>query len=216
MSQVVEKTGKTVQEAINLALEELNASLDNADVEVLEEGSKGLFGIGSKVARVRVTLRNIQNNQAEKFLQDVFSKMNVAVDIETEENEEAMTLKITGKDSGIIIGRRGETLDALQYLTSLVVNKNREDYKRVTVDIENYRQKREETLVRLANRLAERVIRYRKNVTLEPMNPYERRIIHSTLQNNKMVETYSVGDEPNRKVVITLKQQAGYRRQQHQ
>jgi len=213
MSQVVEKTGKTVQEAVNLALEELNASLDNTDIEVLDEGSKGLFGIGSKVAKVRVTLRNIQDsNQAERFLQDVFSKMNVSVDIDTEENEEALTLRITGKDSGIIIGRRGETLDALQYLTSLVVNKNREDYKRVTVDIENYRQKREETLVRLANRLAERVVRYRKNVTLEPMNPYERRIIHSSLQNNKMVETYSVGDEPNRKVVITIKQQAGYKR----
>ena len=215
MSQVVEKTGKTVQEAISLALEELNADLDSADVEVLEEGSKGLFGIGSKVARVRVSLRDIlQNNHGEKFLKDVFEKMKVSVDIETQEDEESMTLRIKGKDSGIIIGRRGETLDALQYLTSLVVNKNREDYKRVTVDIENYRQKREETLVRLANRLAERVIKYRKNVTLEPMNPYERRIIHSSLQNNKMVETYSVGDEPNRKVVITLKQQAGYRKQQ--
>lgn len=212
MSQVVEKTAKTVQEAVNLALEELHASPDNADIEVLEEGSKGLFGIGSKVARVRVTLKDIQKNQGEKFLQEVFSKMKVSVDIETEEDEEAMTLRIKGKDSGIIIGRRGETLDALQYLTSLVVNKNREDYKRVTVDIENYRQKREETLVRLASRLAERVVRYRKNVTLEPMNPYERRIIHSSLQNNKMVETYSVGDEPNRKVVITLRQQAGHRK----
>ncbi len=212
MSQVIEKTAKTVQEAINLALDELHASPDNADIEVLEEGSKGLFGIGSKVARVRVTLKDIQKNQGEKFLQDVFSKMKVSVDIETEEDEESMTLRIKGKDSGIIIGRRGETLDALQYLTSLVVNKSREDYKRVTVDIENYRQKREETLVRLASRLAERVVRYRKNVTLEPMNPYERRIIHSSLQNNKMVETYSVGDEPNRKVVITLRQQAGHRK----
>ena len=212
MSQVIEKTAKTVQEAINLALDELHASPDNADIEVLEEGSKGLSGIGSKVARVRVTLKDIQKNQGEKFLQDVFSKMKVSVDIETEEDEESMTLRIKGKDSGIIIGRRGETLDALQYLTSLVVNKSREDYKRVTVDIENYRQKREETLVRLASRLAERVVRYRKNVTLEPMNPYERRIIHSSLQNNKMVETYSVGDEPNRKVVITLRQQAGHRK----
>jgi len=211
MSQVVEKTGKTVQEAINLALDELNVEMDNADIEVLDEGSKGLFGLGGKVARVRVTLRNIKNIQAEKFLQDVFSKMKVSVDIETEEDEESMTLRIKGKDSGILIGRRGETLDALQYLTSLVVNKNREEYKRVTVDIENYRQKREETLVRLANRLAERVARYRKSVTLEPMNPYERRIIHSSLQNNKMVETYSVGDEPNRKVVISLRQQTGYR-----
>lgn len=212
MSQVVEKTGKTVQEAINLALDELNVDMDNTDIEVLDEGSKGLFGIGSKVAKVRVTLKNTLSNEAERFLQNVFSKMNVEVDIETEENEESMMLRIQGRDSGIIIGRRGETLDALQYLTSLVVNKNKEEYKRVTIDIENYRQKREETLIRLASRLAERVARYRKNVTLEPMNPYERRIIHSSLQDNKMVETYSVGDEPNRKVVITLRKQPGYNR----
>lgn len=212
MSQVVEKTGKTIEEAINLALEELNADMDNTDIEVLDEGSKGLFGIGSKMARVRVTLKNIKTNEAERFLKDVFSKMNVSVEVETQEDEESMLLRITGKDSGIIIGRRGETLDALQYLTSLVVNRDKEEYKRITIDIENYRQKREETLVRLANKLAERVIKYRKNVTLEPMNPYERRIIHSSLQNNKMVETYSIGDEPNRKVVITLRQQTGYRR----
>jgi Predicted RNA-binding protein len=212
MSQTVERTGKSVQEAITLALEELKTDMDNADIEVLDEGSKGIFGIGSKLAKVRVTLKSTPTGDAQKFLQDVFSKMNVSVDIETEEDEESMMLRIKGKDSGIIIGRRGETLDALQYLTSLVVNKGRDGYRRVTVDIENYRQKREETLVRLAERLAERVVRYRKSVTLEPMNPYERRIIHSSLQNNKLVETYSVGDEPNRKVVISLKQ-SSYRRQ---
>lgn len=213
MSQTVEKTGKSVQEAITLALEELNIDMEDADIEVLDEGSKGIFGIGGKMAKVRITSKIAPTGDAQKFLQDIFEKMNVVVDIEAEEDEESMTLRITGQDSGIIIGRRGETLDALQYLTSLVANKGREDYKRVTVDIENYRQKREETLVKLANRLAERVIKYRKNVTLEPMNPYERRIIHSSLQNNKIVETYSVGDEPNRKVVITLKHSSGYRRQ---
>jgi spoIIIJ-associated protein len=206
MNQIIEKTGKTVQEAVNLALEELNADREQVEIEVLEEGNKGIFGIlGNKVARVRVTLKITRADSARKFLSDVFDKMNVDVDITVEEDEESILLKITGKDSGIIIGRRGETLDALQYLTSLAVNKEKEGYKRVTIDIENYRQKREETLVRLANRLAERVVKYRKNVTLEPMNPYERRIIHSSLQNNKLVETYSVGDEPNRKVVITLK-----------
>jgi spoIIIJ-associated protein len=206
MSQVVEKTGKTVQEAINLALDELQADRDNVDIEVIDEGSKGIFGIGSKMAKVRVVFKSSQLDDAKRFLIDVFFKMDVKVDIEAEEDSEAILLKIQGKDSGIIIGRRGETLDALQYLTSLVVNRDKEGYKRVTIDIENYRQKREETLVRLANRLAERVVRYRKNVTLEPMNPYERRIIHSSLQNNRFVETYSVGEEPNRKVVISLKQ----------
>lgn len=213
MSHIIEKTGKSVQEAINLALEELQTGRENVEIEVLDEGSKGLFGIGGKMARVRVTMNIPQSDDARMFLEDVFEKMKISVEIESEEDEEAVLLRIKGKDSGIIIGRRGETLDALQYLTSLVVNKDREGYKRVTVDIENYRQKREETLVRLASRLAEKVTRYRKNVTLEPMNPYERRIIHSSLQNNKFVETYSVGEEPNRKVVITLRKASGSRGQ---
>lgn len=212
MSQMVEKTAKTVQEAINLALEELGAQRDDVEITIIDEGTKGLFGIGSKFAKVQVTLKNTRKEDGVLFLQNVFDKMNVEVDIEKIEDDETILLKVTGKDSGIIIGRRGETLDALQYLTSLVVNKQNEEYKRVTIDIENYRQKREETLVKLADRLADRVIRYRRNVTLEPMNPYERRIIHSTLQNNNYVETYSVGEEPNRKVVITLKQGAGARR----
>lgn len=212
MSHTVEKTAKTVQEAINLALEELGVTEADVDIEVMEEGAKGLFGIGSKVARVQVTLKSSRSDDAANFLVDVFDKMNVEVEIDLIEDDESIMLNITGADSGIIIGRRGETLDALQYLTSLVVNKQRDDYKRVTIDIENYRQKREETLVKLAERLAERVVRYRKNVTLEPMNPYERRIIHSTLQNNVMVETHSVGEEPNRKVVITLKQGMNSRR----
>lgn len=213
MSHMIEKTGKSVQEAVNLALEELRTDRDSVEIEVLDEGSKGLFGIGGKMARVRVTMNLSQSDDARMFLMDVFEKMNITVDIESEEDPEAIALNIKGIDSGIIIGRRGETLDALQYLTSLVVNKNKEEYKRVTIDIENYRQKREETLVRLANRLAERVGRYRKNVTLEPMNPYERRIIHSSLQNNKFVETYSVGEEPNRKVIIAPRQSSGNRLQ---
>ncbi len=214
MSHIVEKTAKTVQEAVELALEELGAQREDVEIEVLEEGNKGIFGIGGKNARVKVSLLSTRSDVAVDFLADVLTRMNVEVDIEKTEDDESIQIKITGKDSGIIIGRRGETLDALQYLTSLVVNKQREDYKRVTLDIENYRQKREDTLEKLADRLAERVIKYRRSVTLEPMNPYERRIIHSTLQNNNMVETHSVGEEPNRKVVITLKQGAGNRRKQ--
>ncbi len=212
MSEILEKTAKTVQEAIDIALEELGVDRDDVEINIIDEGAKGLFGIGSKVAKVQVKLKMSRFEDGVHFLQDVFDKMDVDVDIERVEDEESILFKVTGKDSGIIIGRRGETLDALQYLTSLVVNKNSNEYKRVTIDIENYRQKREETLVRLADRLADRVIRYRRNVTLEPMNPYERRIIHSSLQNNNYVETYSIGEEPNRKVVITLKQGAGSRK----
>lgn len=202
----LEKSGKTVQDAITLALEELNTDENSVNIEVLEEGTKGIFGlIGNKMAKVRVSFKESSAELARNFLLDVFSKMNIDADVEVEEDDETLVLNIIGKDIGIVIGRRGETLDALQYLTSLVVNKNQEYYKRVVVDIENYRHKREETLIRLANRLADRVIKYKKNISLEPMNPYERRIIHSALQNHKYVNTYSVGDEPNRKVVITLK-----------
>ncbi len=206
MTNFVEKTGKTVQEAIELALEELRCDRDSVDIEVLEEGTKGIFGlIGNKMARVKVTHKESNSEKAKEFLMSVFEKMNVEAEISAQEEEDSILLKIKGDDIGIIIGRRGETLDSLQYLTSLVVNKSKEEYKRVVIDIENYRQKREETLVKLANRLADRVVKYKKNITLEPMNPYERRVIHSSLQNHKYVETYSVGDEPNRKVIITLK-----------
>lgn len=206
MAYSIEKSGKTVQEAVAAALEELNTDESKVEIEVIDEGTKGIFGIiGSKMAKIRVTLKDTAADKAKNFLIDVFDKMNLHPEIDVEESEDALLLKIKGKDIGIIIGRRGETLDSLQYLTSLVVNKSEEDYKRVVIDIENYRQKREETLVKLANKLAERVIRYKKNITLEPMNPYERRIIHSSLQNHRYVQTYSVGDEPNRKVVIALK-----------
>lgn len=206
MANIVEKSGKTVQEAIQAALDEMNVKEDSVDIEVIEEGNKGIFGIiGNKVAKVRVTLKEKKTRKADDFLADVLGKMGVDAEIECEEDEESVTLRIKGKDIGIIIGRRGETLDALQYLASLVVNRGSENYKRVILDIENYRQKREDSLVKLANRLAERVVRYRRPVTLEPMNPYERRVIHFTLQNNKYVETYSVGEDPNRKVVIKLR-----------
>lgn len=206
MAYILEKSGKTVEEAVSMALEELNVSRENVEIEIIDEGSKGLFGIiGTRVARVKVIFEEPCADKARNFLLDVFEKMNVVAQIEVEEDENSIMLDVTGEDSGIIIGRRGETLDALQYLTSLVVNKGKDDYKRVSVDIENYRQKREETLLKLADRLAKRVIRYKKSVTLEPMNPYERRIIHASLQNYKNIRTYSVGDDPNRKVVIALK-----------
>jgi spoIIIJ-associated protein len=206
MEHSIEKTGKTVQDAISSALDELNTDQSNVEIQILDEGTKGLFGIGSKLAKVRVTLKEVSSGDiAKEFLLDILGKMNIDAEFEIEEDEESVLIKILGQDIGIIIGRRGETLDSLQYLTSLVVNKNREFYKRVTVDIENYRQKREDTLIKLSERLAEQVVKYKKSVTLEPMNPYERRIIHSTLQNHKYVETYSVGEEPNRKVVIKIK-----------
>ena len=209
MAYSIEKTGKTVQEAITAALSELNLTEEDVDIEVIEEGTKGIFGIiGSKVARIKVTVREENNNRcdiASDFLYTILNNMEVEADISVSEDDENIVVDINGDDIGIIIGRRGETMDALQYLTSLVVNKEYEDYKRVILNVENYRQKREETLVKLANRLAEKVVKYKKPVTLEPMNPYERRIIHSSLQGHRSVETFSTGEEPKRKVVNALK-----------
>jgi len=205
MAYILEKSAKTVNEAISLALEELKVGREDVEVEIIEEGSKGIFGIGGRAARVRVILKEKYADRAKEFLLDVFDKMGIMAEIEASEQEDAIDINIKAEDSGIIIGRRGETLDALQYLTSLVVNKNSEVYKRVTLDIENYREKREETLLKLANKLAQKVLKSKRSITLEPMNPYERRIIHSALQGYRGVKTYSIGDEPNRKVVISLK-----------
>jgi len=209
MSYSIEKTGKTVQEAISAALSELKLSEEEVDIEVIEEGAKGFFGIiGSKVARIKAIIKKIEKNRcdvASDFLETVLNNMGVAAEISVNEDDESIVVDVNGDDIGIIIGRRGETMDSLQYLTSLVVNKGHDDYKRVILNVENYRQKREETLVKLANRLAEKVVKYKKPVTLEPMNPYERRIIHSSLQGHRYVETHSTGEEPKRKVVITLK-----------
>ena len=207
MSNSVEKSGRTVSEAIALALKELNAGEDEVDIEIIEEGSsKGIFGLlGSKQAKVRVSVKESSAETAVKFLTDVFEKMGVSAKIDASEENGLIALNVSGASSGTIIGRRGETLDALQYLTSLVINKCRKDFKKVTIDVEKYREKREESLERLADRMAKRVVKYNRDVTLEPMNPYERRIIHSSLQNNKFVETYSVGEGLNRKVVIALR-----------
>ena len=205
MKKSIEKTGKTVEEAIQAALSELDLEKHKVDIQVVEEGSRGLFGlIGSKDARVIVTPKQTGEDRAREFLSSIFNTMNMEVELEFEEKDGQLDINMSGPNMGVLIGKRGETLDSLQYLTSLVVNKGDEKYIRISIDTENYRKKREEALVRLAKKLANRVIKYRRNITLEPMNPYERRIIHSALQNNKMVTTYSIGDEPNRRVVIAI------------
>ncbi len=144
---------------------------------------------------------------AEDFLKDVFKAMDMVVDIKVSENKEenTMDIELSGEEMGVLIGKRGQTLDSLQYLVSLVVNKNREDYVRVKIDTENYRERRKETLENLAKNIAYKVKRTRKTVSLEPMNPYERRVIHSALQNDRYVTTHSEGEEPYRRVVVTLK-----------
>ena len=205
MSKSITKSAKTVQAAVELALQELGLSEDQVTVEILEEGSRGLFGLGSKDAVVRVTAKLDLEGRARDFLNNVFFAMGLAVDIDIVRTEKMMKITLSGDNMGIIIGKRGDTLDALEHLTSLSINRGDGEYVKVVLDTENYREKRQQTLVKLANNLARSVVKNRRKVTLEPMSSNERRIIHSTLQNNPDVDTYSVGEEPNRRIVIALK-----------
>ena len=247
----VEFTGKTVDEALDLALDKMEVSSDQVEYEVLEKETSGLLGLFSKPARIRVRLLSEEESTeetkdeeetvpvmetesevetetkessldeevvvevpveklcdtAEDFLKKVCSNMGIEATFEVscEREESLINVNIVGNDMGLLIGKRGQTLDSLQYLTSLVVNKESGTYFKVKIDTENYRARRKETLENLARNIASKVKKTRKPVSLEPMNPYERRIIHSALQNDKMVETYSEGEEPNRKVVIAIK-----------
>ena len=203
-----EFTGKTVEDAVMEAAIKLETTSDRMEYEVLEKGSNGFLGIGSKPARIRARKVMETAERAEKFLMDVLEAMDLKATVSMEENKEERTLDIdlAGDDMGVLIGKRGQTLDSLQYLVSLVVNKGEDDYIRVKVDTENYRQRRKDTLENLAKNIASKVRRTGKPVTLEPMNPYERRVIHSALQNDHYVETHSEGEEPFRKVVVSLKE----------
>ncbi|MDO4382955.1 MAG: RNA-binding cell elongation regulator Jag/EloR [Eubacteriales bacterium] len=292
--RVSEKWGGDVDAAVELALKELKLTIDEVDVEVLEESSKGFLGIGSKLAKVRVTAKEDKNDRkkekssfddidrilaalpenqkievpeeiredydkfereemedarasakakkkerhnnksrnknrrkehpvdnsmfddmkkldpvtdspVEKFLRDVTAEMGIDLDFSVRAGNGLIYVNITGKDTGTIIGKRGQTLDAIQYLASIVANKESSEYVRVILDAENYRSKRERTLMNLANRLAGKVERSGRSITLEPMNPYERKVIHSTLQDHPYVKTRSEGKEPYRRVIIERK-----------
>ena len=247
-----EKWGTDIDTAVELALADLKLTIDEVDVTVLEEPSRGFFGIGSKLALVRVENKKTQevkepekkekktvekaekaqtqktatpkkeeikkeievkeenlvpceDHEALRFLKEVIKEMGLDLDITAKKGENSLYLDIQGKDSGTIIGKRGQTLDAIQYLTSLVANKESEVYTRVVVDAENYRAKREKTLEALANRLANKVVKTKRSVKLEPMNPYERKVIHAALHDHPKVVTRSEGQDPYRRVVIELK-----------
>jgi len=204
----VETTGKNIDEAIEKALKELQATKEDVKVEVLEEGNKGFLGfIGFKDARIRVTKNLDPVELVKDFLNFVTREMKVDVQYEVENRKDFIYINIKGKNVGILIGRRGETLESLQYLINLAVQKKIEERTRIVLDIDGYRDKREQTLITLANRLYEKAKKTRKNIVLEPMNPHERRIIHTALQDKNDIQTYSEGNEPYRKVVISLKRQ---------
>ena len=212
--EFIEISAKTVNDAITEACQKLTVTSDKLEYEVVEEGSSGFLGIGSKPAVIKARVKSSVEDTAKDFLKDVLEAMDleVVITVKYDEAEKNMEIDLKGDDMGVLIGKRGQTLDSLQYLVSLVVNKESEEYIRVKVDTEDYRNRRKATLEGLAKNISYKVKRTKRAVSLEPMNPYERRIIHSALQNDKYVTTHSEGDEPFRHVVVTLKKSERYER----
>jgi spoIIIJ-associated protein len=205
--KALEVSAKTVDEAVSIAVLKLGADKERLEIEILEQPVKGLFGmIGAKDAKIRASVKLNASDKANDFLVKLLGFMGVSASVQVSEEDETVSAKIEGNQVGMLIGHRGETLDAIQYLTGIVANRDEQNHKRVTVDTQDYRIKREKTLINLAERLAKNVYKTKKDISLEPMNPYERRIIHATLQDNQYVRTYSKGDEPYRRVVLTLKE----------
>ncbi len=205
--EFIEVSARTVDDAITEALIKLGTTSDRIEYEVVEKGSSGILGIGRKDAVIKVRKKYSPEDDAREFLENVFKAMKLEVEIIIDKDEESNTLNIDlkGDDMGVLIGKRGQTLDSLQYLTNLAVNRRAENFVKVKIDTEDYRKRRRETLENLARNIAYKVKRTKRPVALEPMNPFERRVIHSTLQNDKFVTTHSEGEEPYRHVVVTLK-----------
>ena len=205
--EFIEVSAKTVDEALTEASIRLGVPSSELEYEVIEKGSAGFLGIGSKNAVIKACKKFSAEESVKDFLKSVFHAMDLAVEIIVKVNEEDKLIEVDlkGDDMGILIGKRGQTLDSLQYLTNLAVNKHSENYYKVKVDTEDYRKRRKDTLENLAKNIAYKVKRTKRAVALEPMNPFERRVIHSTLQNDRFVTTHSEGEEPYRHVVVTLK-----------
>ncbi len=203
MNKSVEATGKTLDEAIRAALMELGVDRDAASVEVLENPKSGFLGFRNTPARVRVSYELTSSDMIETFISGLLKHMGSSAQPEiTATGENTYSVELKGDELGMLIGHRGDTLDAIQHLTNYCLNKGDAPSIRINVDAENYRKKREESLVRLAQKVATKVIKYRRNITLEPMNAYERHVIHATLQDQKDIATFSTGKEPNRRIVV--------------
>ena len=206
--EYIEVSAKNIDDAITEACQQLGATSDQIEYEVIDKGSTGFLGIGSKNAVIKARKKegSVEDNVKE-FLNSVFAAMNMEVEliVKIDDAEKVIDVELKGDDMGVLIGKRGQSLDSLQYLTNLAINKKSEDYYKVKIDTEDYRKRRKETLENLAKNIAYKVKRTKRSVSLEPMNPFERRIIHSALQNDKYVTTHSEGEEPYRHVVVTLK-----------
>lgn len=199
-------TGQTVEEAIEKGISQLKVSREKVDIKVIDEGKKGIFGIfGSRLAIVKLTVNVDPVMEAKQFLTDICNQMDVEVNIESKIDGKYVYFQLNSDKTGLLIGKRGQTLNALQILTQVVLNRYSDEFMNVILNAENYREKREETLVLLANRLANKVIKEKKEISLEPMPSFERKIIHAALANNEKIKTYSVGTDPHRHLVISPK-----------
>ena len=205
----IEISAKTVDDAVTEGLIKLGTTSDKIEYEVMEKGSAGFFGLGSKPAKIRIRKKSTVEDHVREFLNNVFRAMGMEVEIliRKSEDEKNIDIELKGSDMGVLIGKRGQTLDSLQYLTNLAIGKQVNEYVKVKIDTEDYRKRRRETLENLAKNIAYKVKRTKRPVSLEPMNPFERRIIHSALQGDRYVNTHSEGDEPYRHVVVTLKRE---------
>ena len=209
MLNSIEVTGKTEEEALASALSQLGLDRDEVSIEIIERAKSGFLGIGSSPAVIRVSYEVEEKEEqlrdrVESFLQGLLEHMNVQAEMTiTEKENGALHVNLTGDNMGVIIGRRGETLDAIQHLTNYAVNRGADKRTRINVDAENYRAKREDSLVSLAEKMAAKVIKYKRSMALEPMNSYERHVIHTALQNYEGITTASTGSEPNRRVVVS-------------
>lgn len=203
----IEVSAKTYDEAVTDALVKLGATSDQVEIEVIDKGSSGFLGIGAKPVKIKVTKTLTPETYLRKFLSDIFNAMKLEVEIliQIDEDGRNIDVELKGNDMGVLIGKRGQTLDSLQLLANNAVHKNFETYYKVKIDTENYRVRRKETLENLAKNIAYKVKRTKRPVALEPMNPFERRVIHSALQNDRYVTTHSEGEDPYRHVVVTLK-----------
>ncbi|MCI5518099.1 protein jag [Roseburia sp. MUC/MUC-530-WT-4D] len=205
--EFIEISAKNVDDALTEASVKLGTTSDQIEYEIIDKGSAGFLGIGSKNAVIKARKKFSIEDSVREFLSKVFDAMKLEVEIliKVDEENKLIDVELKGDEMGILIGKRGQTLDSLQYLTNLAINKHSDQYYKVKVDTEDYRKRRRETLENLAKNIAYKVKRTKRSVALEPMNPFERRIIHSALQNDKYVTTFSEGEEPYRHVVVALK-----------
>lgn len=211
--KIIEQEGKTTDEAIEIALKKLELRLEDVNVEIIDEGNKGLFGLmGSKMAKVKITVKNDPVNLANKITKEILNLMNIESKIKAKEEERIIIVQIESIDASLIIGKRGQTLTALQEIINLMINNKIGYGKKIVLDIENYRDRRKETLIRLAQKTADEVIRTKRTVMLEPMNAYERHIIHESLQKHSLVSTTSTGNGGQRRVAISSKERMRFNR----